>query len=129
MVGVNPKVLQWARERAGYSLDDVAEKLKKSTDVIEAWETGDQAPTYGQLETLAYTLYKRPIALFFFPEPPSEPEPNRSFRTLPASEIRSLAPDTRHAIRQAQAMQISLMELGLGANPSERLIFRDIRLE
>ena len=104
--GVNFRVLRWARERAGYSREEVARHFKKDVAEIEGWETGTSVPTYSQLEILAYTLYKRPVAIFFFPEPPDEPEPSQSFRTLPESEIKKLQPDTRLAIRQAQAMQI-----------------------
>ncbi|KKL56723.1 hypothetical protein LCGC14_2242570, partial [marine sediment metagenome] len=38
-------------------------------------------------ERLAYEIYKRPLALFFFPEPPEEETPKESFRTLPQEEI------------------------------------------
>jgi len=40
--------------------------------VIEGWEAGASAPTYPQLEALAYKVYKHPLALFFFPEPPED---------------------------------------------------------
>jgi Zn-dependent peptidase ImmA (M78 family)/transcriptional regulator with XRE-family HTH domain len=126
--GVNPSILRWARERTGYSLQDIAARLKRDVEEVAQWEEGIAVPTYNQLERLAYTYYKRPIALFFFPEPPEEPEPQDSFRTLPDFEIRDLQPDTRIAIREAQAMQISLHELTNGANPSERLIFRELEV-
>jgi len=127
--GVNSEILQWAREKAGYSLDQVARSLKKDTETIVSWESGDAFPTYHQLERLAYSLYKRPIALFFFPQPPKEPDPRESFRTLPDSEFELLLPDTLHTIREAQAMQLALHELTDGRNPSERLIFRDLALD
>ena len=127
--GVNSEILQWAREKAGYSLDEVARSLKKDTETIVSWESGDAFPTYHQLERLAYSLYKRPIALFFFPRPPEEPDPRESFRTLPDSEFELLVPDTLHAIREAQAMQITLYELTEGRNPSDRVIFRDLALD
>jgi transcriptional regulator with XRE-family HTH domain len=68
-------VLKWARERAGYSADQVAARRKKPVAMVLAWEDGTDAPTFRQLEVLATTLYTRPVALFFFPEPPDEPEP------------------------------------------------------
>ncbi len=109
------------------SVQDVAGKFKKQVDNIERWESGDASPTYIQLERLAYELYKRPLAIFFFPEPPDEPLPQQAFRTLPEAEADSLWPDTRYAIREGQSMQLSLHEINSGRNPSERLIFRDIR--
>lgn len=128
-VGVNPIILQWAREKAGYSVGEVAELLKKKAEVIIEWESGDSHPTYNQLERLAYSLYKRPLAVFFFPEPPEEPDLQDSFRSLPEIEYESFLPDTRHAIREAQAMQLALYELTDGKNPSEQRIFSDLAFD
>ncbi|MCU0242073.1 MAG: helix-turn-helix transcriptional regulator, partial [Vicinamibacteria bacterium] len=55
---VNPKILQWARERAGYTVDEVAVRLKKPVVVVRAWEGGTDAPTFRQLEEMADGLYK-----------------------------------------------------------------------
>src|SRR5688572_2560792 len=111
VVGINPKVLEWARIRSGQSLDDVAAAFGKDPEVIRNWESGESAPTYVQLEKLAYSVYKRPIALFFFPTVPKEIDPEHSFRTLPETEIEELGADTRHKVREARAMQLSLAEL------------------
>jgi Zn-dependent peptidase ImmA (M78 family)/transcriptional regulator with XRE-family HTH domain len=124
--GINPHILEWARRRSGQTIEDVAAALNKAPDVVESWERGRAAPTYVQLETLAYRLYKRPMALFFFPEPPREPDPEGSFRTLPKAEIEDLAADTRYKIREARAMQVSLAELTGGTNPAARQILRDV---
>lgn len=126
--GVNPKIIKWAREKAGYSLLEIAESFEKEVDLIEKWETGEEPPTYNQLEKLAYSLYKRPIALFFYPQPPEEIDPHQSFRTLPDFEIDNLGPDTRYAIRQARAMQIALLELNDALNPSKRKLFLELPL-
>ncbi|MFM7878249.1 MAG: ImmA/IrrE family metallo-endopeptidase [Microcystis panniformis] len=125
LTGVNPKIIQWARERARYSLESVAVKFKKDVSVIEKWESGEDFPTYSQLEKLA-EIYKRPLALFFFPEPPIEAEEKQEFRTLPDFEIENLAADTIYALRQAKAMQLSLQEINNGINPSTKKIFQDI---
>ena len=69
---INPDILKWARERSGYTLKAIAAFLKKDASIVKDWESGESAPTYIQLEKLA-DKYKRPIALFFFPEPPEEP--------------------------------------------------------
>ncbi len=100
--------------------------LKKDPELIQSWEEGTAAPTYVQLETLAYRVYKRPLALFFFPEAPDEPDPERSFRTLPEAEIEELAADTRYQIRQARAKQLALLELAGGKNPAPRQLIRDL---
>jgi Zn-dependent peptidase ImmA (M78 family) len=128
VVGINPKLLKWARETSGYSIEKVASALKKDPESIRAWEEGTELPTYVQLEKLAYQLYKRPMALFFFPEPPDEIQPSKSFRTLPKNEIDELYSDTLIALRKARAMQLALHELTDGHNATPKLIFRDVEL-
>src|SRR5436853_2511049 len=88
--GVNPALLVWARERSGLTVEDVAEAIGKSPLVVRQWEAGESAPTYVQLEKLAYGVFRRPLALFFFPQPPEEADPHQSFRTLPDFEIDDL---------------------------------------
>ena len=97
-------------------------------EAILSWERGEAAPTYVQLEKLAYEVYKRPIAIFFFPEPPDEPDAEESFRTLPELELDKLSADTLYRVRRARAFQESLRELNDGANPSALRIFDDVRL-
>src|SRR5262249_25768787 len=84
------------------------------------------APTYGQLEKLAYQLYKRPLAVFFFPEPPVEADPKTEFRLLPDFERESLEPDTLFAARQAMSVQESLRELTGGRNPADSILLREV---
>ena len=115
---VNPEILRWARERSGHSLEEVAHALKKDVSVVESWEAGERFPAIGQLEKLAYELYKRPLAIFFFPEVPEEKTPAKEFRTLPQFEIEKFAPDTLYALREARAMQLSLRDLTDGTNPA-----------
>jgi Zn-dependent peptidase ImmA (M78 family)/transcriptional regulator with XRE-family HTH domain len=128
VTAVNHEILAWARERSGQTIDQVAAALHKDPAVIAAWEDGTDAPSYPQLETLAYKIYKRPLAVFFFPEPPPEEDPKTSFRTLPEFEIEQLAADTRMKIRQARALQLSLAELNDGKNPAEKKIFVDLHV-
>src|SRR5437870_4702449 len=103
VVGVQPRVMQWARESIGLSIDDVALILNLPLPDIEAWEAGTAAPSYAQLEKLAYKLYKRPLAVFFLPEPPDEVTPKKEFRTLPETDLQTLSPDTHLHIRRAHA--------------------------
>lgn len=119
---VNPNVLRWARERSGLSVEKVAETLGRAPGVIAAWEDGAEVPTFRQLEALASRIYKRPIAMFFFPAPPDEKEVAHEFRTLPSAELSHLDADTLFAIREARAWQLSLAELMVGyPDPKRRL--------
>src|SRR5690606_22122741 len=82
---------------------------------------------YAQLAKLAYSIYKRPLAVFFLPAPPQERTPKAEFRTLPVAELDALLPDTRLHIRKGPAYQIALAEL-FGADPARQQICRDINL-
>jgi Zn-dependent peptidase ImmA (M78 family)/transcriptional regulator with XRE-family HTH domain len=122
---MNPRVLTWARERSGLSITEAAASVARPVETVLRWEAGSEAPTFRQLEALA-KAYRRPVALFFFPDPPKEPEPRHEFRTLPASEFDDFESDTYLAIREGRALQESLRELTGGRNPAERQIVRDI---
>ena len=125
--GINPTIIKWARERSGYSLQEVAKSFNRDVATISKWESGAAAPTYVQLEKLA-DKYKRPVAMFFFPEPPQEPDFVGQL-ALRSSEIEKLPPSIRILLRQARARQLSLMELNMGTNPAEAKIFRDLRAQ
>lgn len=128
VVGVQAEMLRWARKTVGLSVADVAQSLKRPLEEIEAWESGDDAPSYPQLEKLAYQLYKRPLAVFFLPSPPDESMPQREFRTLPDADLQTLSRDTYLHIRRAHAYQIALKELFDGRNPAEKYIWKSVSL-
>jgi len=123
--GINPDILKWARERSGYTVKAIAAFLKKDASIVNDWEAGESVPTYIQLEKLADT-YKRPIALFFFPKPPDEPNIVENL-ALRSSDDTPLEPRIHILLRQAYARQLSLMELNMGTNPAKKKIFRDLR--
>ncbi len=129
VAGVQPALMKWARQSLGMSVEDVAARLKRSIDEVEAWESGVDAPTYPQLEKLAYDIYKRPLAVFFLPSPPEEAAPEHEFRSLPYADLQSLFPDTHLRIRRAHAYQLALKELFDNHNPAEELIWRHVILK
>ena len=120
---ITPAVVQWARERSGYSLDSAKRHFKK----IAAWEAGEALPTYVQVEDMA-ERFKVPVAVFFFPKPPAVPPVEKSFRTLTAEDFTAIPRRVRFFLRQGQAMQLNLAELNDGKNPSQRLITRDLKV-
>ena len=123
--GLNSSVLTWAREELGLSLADVAEAIGRPAHVITAWEAGEEHPTWNQLESLA-KLFRRPVAVFFFPEPPTEIRAESEFRTVINLHSDDLEPDTRLAVREGRAWQQSLRELAGPSNPASRFILRDV---
>lgn len=127
-IPLNHDLLVWARETAGYKHSDVALKMKKSVEAIVSWEKGESTPTYKQLEKLAYQIYKRPIAIFFFPEPPEEKTPKQEFRTLPEIQLDILPPRMIFLLKQARVMQENLQELNNHTNPCEKQILRDLHI-
>jgi len=131
-IPVNPDMLRWARETAGLNVDDVVRKLKRkrvTAETVLSWENGEGSPSYPQLERIAYEIYKRPLALFFFPEPPQEETPEQSFRTLPEYAIERLPARIRFLIRKARIMQLNLVELYDNANPASQHIIRDLSFD
>lgn len=63
-IKINPGLLNVLRETSGYSVNEVAKKLKTTTDKIEEVEKGNTSFTLTQIKKLA-DIYKRPLAAFF----------------------------------------------------------------
>ncbi|MFZ5979922.1 MAG: ImmA/IrrE family metallo-endopeptidase [Candidatus Zixiibacteriota bacterium] len=114
---INLDILKWARISLGLSVSEVAKRMKKRKSEIEDWESGISFPTYSQLEKLAYEVYKRPIALFFFPEIPEEDTPKTEFRTLPDTLIEDLPVEIIKVYRKAKVYQLYLAELYDNSKP------------
>jgi len=99
-VDISPAVLQWARESAGYSVPDVAERCRIPENVVQGWEIGAPRPTWSALRKLA-KLYRRPVESLLRAAPPQEPPPPTDYRTLPDAKNR-FSPKTRFTIRTAR---------------------------
>ncbi len=69
-------MFRWARIRAGYSVEDAAEKLSLAPETLADWESnsGVLVPTVRQARDLA-VLYGRSFLEWFLPAPPDLPEP------------------------------------------------------
>ena len=126
---INPKVLRWARESAGYPLKTVANHsaFKK----VAEWEKGTTPPTYNQLKGLA-SYYQRPLALLFFPEVPYEDDGEEkikvSFRSLPAKQLQALPPSVKLLLRKGRCFQSGLHKLTDGFNPAHKLTMPPLQL-
>ena len=119
---ITPDIVRWARERAGYSLEEAARHFKK----IEAWELGSALPTYVQVEQMA-DRFKIPVAVFFFPKPPTVPSIEQSFRTLTAADFAEIPRTVRLFLRRGKAMQLNLAELNDAKNPAGRVISQELK--
>ena len=125
--GINPAMLRWARERAGYSIEEVARRRRVPPERVKEWEAGKSFPTWKQLKQLAFKDYHRGTVFFLFKDPPEEKTVAERFHRLPAEMLADLHPDTLYAVRQARYRQDDLAELLGPAGPGERFILRDLR--
>lgn len=108
---INIDVLIWARTSIGLTIEEVAKKFKKTPKEILDWEFGITSPTYIQLEKLAFEIYKRPLAVFFFPSIPYEENPKTEFRTLPEIVASELPTNILKLYRNAKLFQYYLEEI------------------
>jgi Zn-dependent peptidase ImmA (M78 family) len=107
---VVPAVLAWARETAGFPLDEAAAKLGIDAARVTAWEAGEESPSIPQLRKMAAT-YKRPLAVFYLPEPPKTFQAMHDFRRLPDFGPRRFSPGLTLEIRNAQQRRALALEL------------------
>lgn len=117
---INSNILIWARNEINISVEEVAKRMKKSPDIIKSWEEGSSSPTYVQLEKLAYEIYKIPLAVFFFSEPPEFSKIKASFRTTPNAVYDMIPSTVLKIFREAENMIDNLYELNEGRDLSNQ---------
>lgn len=112
MPSVEPKILLWARESAGLSLDEAAAKLdvKDARGVaaatrLAALESGEGAPSRPLLLKMV-KVYRRPLLAFYMSAPPRKGDRGEDFRTLPerSTETEPLVDALVRDIRARQSM-------------------------
>jgi len=74
---INPRMLRWARERAGRSVEEAATRSRVKVAQVTAWEDehDSSVPTVRQARILA-KFYDRSFLEFFRGEPPELPDPD-----------------------------------------------------
>jgi Zn-dependent peptidase ImmA (M78 family) len=107
---VKPELLTWARDAAGLSVEDAARRIHVSLKRLEEWERGESRPTINQLGKMA-DVYKRPLGVFFLPQPPAEEAALPDLRRFDASSRPKLSPELRLAIRSARLKRQTALEL------------------
>lgn len=127
-IPINLDVLVWSRESIGLSIEDVAKKIKKHPQIVKSWENGELSPTYVQLEKLAYAVYKRPVAIFFFPDIPEEENIKTQLRSLPDAIIEELPTQLIKLYRKAKVFQLNLEELYNGTKPVSKALIEQFSL-
>ncbi len=117
-----PKLIEWARRKAGLSRDEIARHLKVPPDRVAEWEEGSSNPTVIQLRRFG-RLVRRPLAFFYLPEPPHDFDAIRDFRRVAGLEPEPESPELLFAIRSAhdrRSIALDLME-DLGEEPETHL--------
>lgn len=125
-IKVNSKILIWAREELNLSQEEVAKRMDRKIEEIQAWESGEDAPTYAQLEKLSYTIYKRPLAVFFFSDEPNIKKQEKEFRTLENEIYKEIPTRILELINKARIMQLNLQEIE--AKPRIKLTQLDFKI-
>jgi Zn-dependent peptidase ImmA (M78 family)/DNA-binding XRE family transcriptional regulator len=121
---IKPALLVWARETMNYTVEAAARKLNVSPDRLRQWEAGEGAPTIAQLRSAA-RVYKRPLAVFYLPEPPRTFDALRDYRR--PSDGLAASPELAFEIRQAHARREILLELAVDLDIEIPGIQNDLR--
>ena len=107
---VKPELLRWARRSSHLELSEAARKAQIRSEALEAWEMGEGRPSLPQLRKLA-RVYKRPIAVFYLPEPPTDFAALHDFRRADSSDSLEVTPQLAFQMRLAQSRREFLLEI------------------
>ena len=128
-VNVNPKILRWARETAGLSLEEAVRKLSirdargvKAVDRLAALESGAAEPTRPTLVKMA-SQYRRPLLTFYMSEPPRIADREAYYRTLPAHTPETDRSNMDTLVRNVRVSQSIVRAVMEDDDESERLPF------
>ncbi len=123
---ITPSILIWARETAGFSVEEAAALLgltsstrSSATEKLEAFERGDVKPTRNQLLKIS-AKYRRPLTAFYRSTPPKLGDRGEDFRTLPggiSNKESALLDALLRNIRARQDMVKSILEDDEDAHP------------
>jgi Zn-dependent peptidase ImmA (M78 family) len=102
---LKPKVLQWARERAGLDAAALAKKVGGSATAerVREWEHTGQL-TFTQAKKLAHVTHT-PEGYLYLTEPPEDKLPIPDFRTVGDAPVRRPSPDLLDTIYLMQRRQ------------------------
>ena len=94
-VAVSPTLLSWALDRSGLTEED------SRYERFSRWASGDEQPTFRQLEAFA-TATHAPLGYLFLPSPPVEKVPIPDFRTMGNIAASTPSPDLLDTIYESQ---------------------------
>jgi len=95
---INPGVFSWARDSAGYTVEETAKKIGCNPNAVAQWESGAGYPTLTQAKNAA-RVFGRPVATFYLQQPPEE-KTLPDFRVFPGLEKQPQSPNLLRLVRQ-----------------------------
>jgi Zn-dependent peptidase ImmA (M78 family) len=101
---INPIMLSWARERAGFAVPDFARKMGKTSDTLLAWEAGSRPLTFNQAMQFADKAYV-PFGYLFLTQPPADEFPIPDLRTVDSGGVRQPSAELLDLVKQMQERQ------------------------
>lgn len=117
MPTLNPKILTWARETAGFSLEQAAatadinaSRGKSGAEKLAALEAGEEEPSRSLLVRMS-KAYRRSLLVFYLDHPPTKGDRGEDFRTLPGSERPLYDPIVDALIRDITGRQVIIKSL------------------
>lgn len=129
MPNVNPAILRWARETAGFSETEAVVKLGiraargvDAVDRLRELEAGAARPSRPMLVKMA-KQYRRPLLVFYLTQPPRQGDRGQDFRTLPQDHAPEEEALLDALIRDVQARQSLIRSAMLDEDDIEPLPF------
>ena len=99
---ITPELLKWARQTAKLTVNELSLKLRTKEKRVQDWENGNDYPTITQLEKVS-KFCRRPLSVFYLPEPPEDFQTLRDFRK--ADQQRDYSTALTFIIRDIQRKQ------------------------
>ena len=107
-ITLQPKVLRWARERAGFNHDQLANQVKLQSQEILEWERSGRI-TFNMVDALAKHTHT-PVGYLYLAEPPDDSLPIADFRTRSGASPRRPSPNLLDMVFQMQRRQAWMRE-------------------
>ncbi|HZP79062.1 MAG TPA: XRE family transcriptional regulator [Pseudolabrys sp.] len=125
---VEPGLLIWARESASLGQQELADALDVQLERIQAWESGTDRPSLAQLRRIAKKC-KRPLSVFYLPEPPQDFQPLRDFRRLAGAATQQFSSELAYEVRAAHERRLVAIEVveALAEQPIALGLVADLR--
>ena len=126
IITLQPKCLQWARERARMSVTALADKLGVAEGKVAAWEQSGEI-TLSHAEKLA-GVTRIPLGYLYLSEPPVERLPIKDFRTVDTQDISTPSPDLLEVINDAILRQDWYREYARSTGRDPLLFVKSIKV-